>query len=625
MKNAFYPIILLLLLAASSVGIEASPANNTESDNKDFELILPGIYRLIDAGNVYLLKSGTSGILIDAGSGQLTGALERVGVKQVDWILHTHYHRDQCLGSAALKNSGAKIAIGKSEEDYLQPKESQVPINLANRYLLSSEVSDYGRRMKPFQKPGVDRGLSEGEVIQWNQYSIRVIDTPGHTEGSVSYLVELDGRVICFSGDLIIRGGYIHNLYSMQWIYLQNSGIDSSIISIDKVSLLDPELILPSHGSAINNPQEDLYKLKSRLVEVQKKLAPKRAARWNWSNFVQVSAHVIQDCGTTSQLIISETGDALLFDCGADFDSVRLSEAKRMFGIKRIAVIIPSHWHGDHINGIPALAESEGAEIWVWEKLREHVEHPENFLTTCWSKTKFKADRILSEGEIFEWGGYSFQVYHNPVHMEEQMGLSALVDGLKFYLIADGSSINRDGYMRSSIHCYNGISIHTGLIKTAHSFYEAAPYICLPGHSNCFATHHDTRQEYREWAMHTTDAITGLLPPGQSETGFNPYWASFYPAKVSIKPGEEKKVFLRIINRAGHHLSGKIWLKSSDDILFRQTTINYDLEPGEDGNIPVFIKVKETGQTGTHILTADIAFDKTFFGEFPQGYIVIDE
>ena len=625
MKNACYPIILLLLLAVFSVEIEASPAPYADEGNIGFELIHPNIYRLQDASNVYLLKSGTSGILIDAGSEKLTEALAGVGVKQIDWILHTHFHRDQCLGSAALKNRGAKIAIGKLEEDYLQAELSQLPINLANRYLLDKELSDYGRRMEPFQKPGVDRLLSEGDIIHWKRFSIQVIDTPGHTLGSVSYLVEVDGKTICFSGDLIIRGGYIHNLYSMQWIYLQNPGIDSSIVSIDKISPLNLELILPSHGSAVTESLADLHKLKSRLLEVQKQLAPNRAARWNWSNFVQVSAHVIQDCGTTSQIIISETGDALLFDCGADFTAERLSEAKRMFGIKRISVIIPSHWHYDHIDGIPALAKSEGAEIWVWEKLREHVEHPENFLTTCWSNTKFKANRILSGGEIFEWGGYSFQVYHNPVHMEQQMGLSALVDGIKFYFIADGSSINREGYMRSSIHCYNGISTHTGLIKTAQSFYESNPYICLPAHSNGFATHNDTRQEFREWAMNTTDAITKLLPPGKSETGFNPYWASFYPAKTAISPGEEKKVFLRITNRADHHVSGKIWLKSSDNVLFRQNTMNYELGPGENGNIPVIIQVKDSVRPGTYIVTADIEFDNEFFGEFPHGYIIIDE
>jgi glyoxylase-like metal-dependent hydrolase (beta-lactamase superfamily II) len=614
MKNLICFVVLIFIFAFSSA-----------ADKKGFELIHPNIYRLQDVSNVYLLKSGTSGMLIDAGSGRLTEAIARVGVEQIDWVLHTHFHRDQCLGSADLKNTGTKIAIGKLEEDFLQPTVSKLPVNTASRYLLSNELSDYGRRMEPFQKPGVDRSVSEGDHIIWNEFSIRVIDTPGHTRGSVSYLVEVDGQLICFSGDLIIQGGYAHNLYSMQWIYLQNPGLDSCLTSIDKISTLQPEIMLPSHGPAIIDPQADLGKLRSRLRGLRNQLTGQRAGRWNWSGFVQVSEHVIQDCGTTSLLIISESGDAMLFDCGKDFTSERLSEAKQKFGIKNIDVIIPSHWHYDHIDGIPALAASEGAEIWVWEKLREHVEHPEYFLTTCWTNTKFKADRILSEGETFEWGGYTFQVHHNPVHMEEHMGLSALVDGIKFYLIGDGSSSNREGYMRSSIHCYNGISTQTGLIKTAQSFYDADPYICLPAHSNGFALHNDTRQEFREWAVITTDAITALLPPGHSELGFNPYWANFYPAKFAMERGEEKDVLLRIKNTASHYVSGKIWMKSSDDIQFRKKTIDFNLGPGENGEIPVNIRVKVSCLPGTYIITADIEFDHEFFGEYPQGYIIIDE
>jgi len=595
------------------------------AENPAFELIQPNIYRLKDACNVYLLKSGNSGILIDAGSDKLAGALESIGVEQIDWILHTHYHRDQCLGSVNLKNTGTKIAIGKADAFYLQRAVSGSAVNLSDRYLLSDDLSDYGRRMEPFQKTGVDRILSDGEEIIWKEYTIRVFDTPGNTKGSVSYLVEVDGRQICFSGDLVIKGGYIHNLYNMQWIYLQNPGIDSSVTSIDKLSLLNPELLLPSHGPTIAEPREDLQRLRSRILAFQDRFHIQRAGRWNWSGFVQVSEHVIQDCGSTSQLVIAESGEALLFDCGGNFTDERLAEAKQKFGIKKIDVIIPSHWHWDHIDGIPALAVSEGAEIWVWEGLREHVENPENFITTCWTDTKFTPDRILSEGEKFDWGGYSFQVFHNPVHMEEQMGLAASIDNIKFYFTADGSSSNREGFMRSSIHCYNGISTRTGLIKTARSFHDADPYVCMPAHSNGFATHSDTRQDFLEWAMGTTDVITALLPPGRSETGFNPYWNTFYPAKTTMKPGERKQLVLRIKNTATYPVSGRAWPKSHDDIVFAKKELSYDLAPGEDGEIPVEIKVNAGCQPGTYIIMADIEFDTEFFGEYPQAYIIVNE
>jgi len=621
MKRALF---LTILFCSPGLSVFGTPGSG-------FELIQPNIYRMQDACNVYLMKSGSSGILIDAGTADLGEALAGVGVSKIDWVLHTHFHRDQCIGTAALRNSGAKIAIGKLEEGYLQSGDLQNstpiqgPVPIAERYLLGDDLVNQGRRMEPFQKPGVDRGLSEGDIIHWNQYKIRVIDTPGHTKGSVSYLVEADGKTLCFSGDLVMQGGFVRDFYSLQWLYLQNPGIDSSLTSIDRLSALNPDLMLPSHGAGIDQPLSDLRLLKSRLSGVQKSLSKQRAGRWNWSNFVQVSDHVIQDCGSTSQLVISESGEALLYDCGKEFTAERLAEAKRKFGITRVSVIIPSHWHYDHIDGIPALAEAEGSEIWVWDKLQEHVESPENFLTTCWGNTKFKADRVLAEGESFEWGGYSFGVHHNPAHMEQQMGLSALVDGIKFYFVADGTSINREGYMRSSIHCYNGISLHSALISTAQSFYEANPYICLPAHSNVFALHDDARDEFREWAMSTTDAIKNTLPAGQSETGFNPYWASFYPALTGMTAGKETEVFLRIVNRKSYSVSGTIRLRSSEDIVFDNETIPYTISPGETGSIALALSVKKKCPPGTHIITADIEFDNEFYGELPTGYIQIDE
>ena len=615
MKKA---ISLLVLFLTFATFLEAKSGSG-------FELVQPNIYKLQDACNVYLLKSGHSGILIDAGSERRDEALAEIGVEQIDWVLFTHFHRDQGTGNASLKNQGAKIAIGSLEQDHLHPALNQRPVDPADRYLLGDGVANHGSRMEPFQKIGVDRALGEGDVIRWNQFQIRTLGTPGHTKGSVSYVIELDGRTLVFSGDLIMEGGYVRNLYSMQWIYLQNPGIDSSLVSLDKISSLDPDLLLPSHGSIIENPQLDLRLLKSRLKGVQDHLYSQRAARWNWSNFVQVSDHIIQDCGSTSQLVISESGEALLFDCGKEFTPERLAEAKQKFGIKRIAVIIPSHWHYDHVDGIPLLAKAEGAEIWVWDKLREHVEAPENFVTTCWTETRFKADRVLSEGEKFEWGGYSFGVFHNPVHMEEQMGLSALVDGIKFYFIADGSSINRQGYMRSSIHCYNGISLSTGLLKTAQSFYDADPYICLGAHSNAFALHTDARHEFLKWATSTSDALRNILPPGRSEVGFNPYWASFYPAKQSMKPGEKTEVHLRIKNKESRPVAGTVCLKSTGDIVFGERELSYSLGPGEEGSLTVSLSLRKTCRPGIHLITADMEFDQEFFGEFPQAYIQVDE
>lgn len=597
-------------------------SNKLDTANSKFEIILTNVYRFKDVCNVYLLKSGSSGILIDAGSGKVLEHLKEVGVEKIDWVLHTHSHRDQCIGDMNLKKQGSKIAIGKSEAAALLPAGIQPPFDVPK---IKGETPDWIERTAAFIKPGVDRAFEDGEEFIWNQYKIKVVNTPGHTEGSVSYLVEVAGKTICFSGDLIIDGGYVHELYSMQWVYLENPGIDSSLISLEKISTLAPHILLPSHGEIIDEPYNEIRKLTTRLLNADKLLKRHASGRWNWSTFVQVSEHVIQDCETTSQFVVSNTGEALMFDCGREFTVERLEVAKKKFGIKRIAVIIPSHWHGDHSGGVATLAKAEGAQVWVWEGLAEHLEYPERFETTCWRKESVKADRILKGAEEFRWGGISFKAYHHPAHMEEQMGLLAQVDELRFYFLADGTYLSRESNIRNAIHCYNGISLSTGFLKSAQSFYDANPYIGVPAHANCFATQDNARDEYVEWAVKATDAIKSLLTPPNLEMGYNPYWATFYPAKVRIKAGEETRIALRLKNKADYVINGKFLLKSYGDILLDQKPVEYILGPGETKDFSILVKSKKTARAGIHIVTADIEYNHKLYGELPQGYVQIDE
>jgi len=60
--------------------------------------ITAGIYLWTDTCNVYILKSGDNALLIDFGDGTVLDALDKIGIKKIDWILFTHHHREQCQG-----------------------------------------------------------------------------------------------------------------------------------------------------------------------------------------------------------------------------------------------------------------------------------------------------------------------------------------------------------------------------------------------------------------------------------------------------------------------------------------------------------------------------------------------
>ena len=77
--------------------------------------ISPRIFRWTDTCNVYCVTSGDRGILIDTGSGAVVDRLEEIGVRQIEWVLHTHHHRDQSWGTGRLREHGAKVAVPEHE------------------------------------------------------------------------------------------------------------------------------------------------------------------------------------------------------------------------------------------------------------------------------------------------------------------------------------------------------------------------------------------------------------------------------------------------------------------------------------------------------------------------------
>jgi glyoxylase-like metal-dependent hydrolase (beta-lactamase superfamily II) len=73
------------------------------------------LYHFADTCNVYLVVDGDAGLLIDAGSGAVLDHLGEAGVRRVEWVLHTHHHRDQCWGTPRLRCHGARVAVPEYE------------------------------------------------------------------------------------------------------------------------------------------------------------------------------------------------------------------------------------------------------------------------------------------------------------------------------------------------------------------------------------------------------------------------------------------------------------------------------------------------------------------------------
>ena len=104
-------------------------------------------------------------------------------------ILLTHGHIDHIAGIHELLNFvGDNIFIGKKDSYMLKNP--------------STELQDLLR----VHCNGIEKfkEVEEGRIIEFPGYKIKVIETPGHTEGSVCYLItDNEGHKILISGDTL--------------------------------------------------------------------------------------------------------------------------------------------------------------------------------------------------------------------------------------------------------------------------------------------------------------------------------------------------------------------------------------------------------------------------------------
>lgn len=173
--------------------------------------------------NTFVVIKGDHAVVIDPASKLINEEIIRQGLT-VKSVLLTHGHFDHIKGVEPFMNNGARVYI--HEFDNLKCN-GGVPGNRLTQF-----------RIKPFDATDF---IEDEELIELIGLQFTVMHTPGHSGGSVCYIL---GDII-FSGDTIFEQSY--GRYDFEDGSL--SQLKYSII--DKVFQLDGDyLILPGHGES---------------------------------------------------------------------------------------------------------------------------------------------------------------------------------------------------------------------------------------------------------------------------------------------------------------------------------------------------------------------------------------
>jgi len=160
--------------------------------------ISPNLYLYGDICNVYVIKSGDKALCIDFGLGMVLPELSSIGIAKIEWVLHTHHHRDQCEGTQLAVNQGAQVAVPYTEFHFFT--QAELFSNRRTTQHLYRMMADHFTLRESI--PVAER-LKDFSVFEWEDYQFTILPTPGHTMGSISLLVEIDGIKTIFCGDVI--------------------------------------------------------------------------------------------------------------------------------------------------------------------------------------------------------------------------------------------------------------------------------------------------------------------------------------------------------------------------------------------------------------------------------------
>lgn len=151
-------------------------------------------------------------------------------------VLATHAHFDHVLAVLDIKLS-YKIPFYLNKKDLKILKRAQKTA----KYFLGGH---------PDPVALADKYFEAGQILKIKNYELKILATPGHTPGSLSYLIgdgltdKKTGRVLgVFVGDLIFKdGGYGRT-------DLEGGNKNDLLNSIKKILKLKPETIIyPGHG-----------------------------------------------------------------------------------------------------------------------------------------------------------------------------------------------------------------------------------------------------------------------------------------------------------------------------------------------------------------------------------------
>jgi glyoxylase-like metal-dependent hydrolase (beta-lactamase superfamily II) len=593
-----------------------------------------------------------NGVLVEqAGQRLAVYGWPRNEEKQIERVLLTHSRRDVVWLAQPLIAAGAKATAPARELFYLEKPHEFWDAFTKTRF------HDYAQQTtKILPSPlAIESWVKDGELIEWHGLKFRVIDTSAFTRGSASYIVEIDGKKVAFTGDLIYGDGKILDLYSFQdAIKEANVGgyhgyggrLADLVGALRKIAAEKPDLILPARGQVIRNPQQAIEKLIARVQALYKNYLSTNALHWYFKKdrmticgrrvlgadadvqLMPYSRHEktpnwVFENGT-SRLLISESGSGFLLDCGSPriLDAIKEVVAKGI--VKQVDGIFVTHFHDDHTNAVQAAAEHFNCPVYATTEYADVLERPGAYHLPAMTENAIKNVKAMKNGQTMKWREFDFTFhfypgqtyYHGGLYVRKQdekpiffIGDSFAPSGFDDYCVLNRNLLHEDSGYLLCLNKLRAINEEFWLVNEhiRHVFSFSKEEMDFLENS------------YRERIKIQRE----LYPWDDPNYGIDEQWVVFYPHGSTIAAGKSAKLEVRITNHSPIKRTFVIKPHAHGGLKLRLSEAKITLESRQSGSLAV--PVTAESQPGNYLITADIQSKGMDFREWIEALVTIED
>lgn len=527
--------------------------------------LAPGVYVVPGAVNMGVFVRGGEALLIDCCDSMTPERLARLGVRKVAWILCTQHKRTHLAGAKTLLDSGAQLVIPEAERPLIEDVASywQDPKNRWHLY-----------RQQPgpevlAQPVPVARGVQDGEIIDWEDWRIQVLETPGMTDHSVSYAVAAGDLRIVFSGDLVYEGGRLWDVYSLQkgnaritdyHGFLGNRA--ALLASLEKVRAERPDVLVPSHGGLIRDVPGTTRLLEQRLDALLRNYASISALNFYFPELLadlkddparmalaetQPPPAWVRRVSPTSFLVVSESRAAWLVDCGADAVVDTVCDWLQKNEITSLDGCWVTHYHDDHVDALPRLTAETGCPVWADASVAGILEHPRRYYLPCISPATVEKVRATYDGETWQWREFTFRAFHFPGQTLYHGGLMVEGRGSRLFFAGDsGAPSGLDDYTAGN-RVFLGAD--RGFRRCIRLWRELAPDGILNQHQEMMFRFSPDELDYMDRVLDERETVLREMTPWDDPNfATDPWWVRAYPYEQDVRPGEQCTIDVQLTN-----------------------------------------------------------------------------